>query len=243
MSSGTRGILLLVLLCTLDAGATASAQGEPARLVYLMQYIAADYGTAVQDGKVASETEYQEMLVLSGEILDGYRALRGEHPAAPIVADLERLKSSIHDRRSWDQVRSLGHDLTMRLSEDLGIVAAPAVAPDLARGRVLYESDCAICHGGRGAGDGAAAAGQDPPPTSFRDDVRMSLVSPHQVTGAMTFGVDRTAMPSYREAYTDADLWDVAFFVMTLRDGFDPRPPAVPLDLPLDDVARFSNAE
>jgi S1-C subfamily serine protease/mono/diheme cytochrome c family protein len=131
----------------------------------------------------------------------------------------------------------------MRLSEDLGIVAAPAVAPDLARGRVLYESDCAICHGGRGAGDGAAAAGQDPPPTSFRDDVRMSLVSPHQVTGAMTFGVDRTAMPSYREAYTDADLWDVAFFVMTLRDGFDPRPPAVPLDLPLDDVARFSNAE
>ncbi|HKB07989.1 MAG TPA: trypsin-like peptidase domain-containing protein [Candidatus Polarisedimenticolia bacterium] len=243
MLCGTRGILSLSLLCMLDPGTSASAQDDPARLVYLLQYIGADYGVAVQDGRLANETEYQEMLAFSGEILAGYRALRGERAAAQIVADLEDLGSAVHERRTWDQVRSLAHDLTVRLSEDLKVETRPAASPDLARGRLLYLSDCAICHGERGAGDGLAAAGQDPPPASFRNAIRMNLVSPHQVTGAMAFGVDRTAMPSFGWAYTDAQLWDVAFFVMTLRDGFDPRPPTGPLEVSLSDLARYSNEE
>jgi len=243
VSARRRALAPAALLCALAAGATAASQDDPARLVYLLEYIGADYGVAVQDGRVANEGEYREMLAFAGEIALGYRAVRGERAAAPIVEDLEGLESLIRDRGTWDQVRSLSHDLAARLSEDLTVERVPAASPVPARGRVLYERDCAICHGERGAGDGRAAGGLDAPPASLRDPVRMNLVSPHQVTGAVTFGVERTAMPSFRGAYTDAELWDVAFFVMTLRDGFDPRPPTTPVDVSLADLARLSGEE
>jgi len=237
------GIASLAVLLAMAPVVPATGQEDPARLVYLLQYIAADYGRAVQEGRVANEFEHQELIGLSRRILEEYRALRGPRASESIVSGAGRLERVIRERRPWDQVRALARDLVARLSAELGIRAAPSRLPDLARGRELYDSDCAPCHGARGDGDGWAAPGQEPPPASFRDGVYMNLVSPHQVTGATRFGVPGTAMPSYGGAYGESDLWDVAFFAMTLRGDFDPRPPASPSTISLDDLARSTNEE
>jgi S1-C subfamily serine protease len=41
----------------------------------------------------------------------------------------------------------------------------------------------------------------------------------------------------------DEQLWEIAFHVMTLREGFDPRPPAAELPLALEDLAVSSNED
>jgi serine protease Do len=80
----------------------------------------------------------------------------------------------------------------------------------------------------------------DPPPGSLREP-RMNLLSGRQLYGAVTFGVEGTAMPAHTWAYTPQERWDVAFFVATLRDGFDPRPPAGQAPLRLEDLVEHSN--
>src|SRR5262245_9564274 len=52
--------------CACAAAAdTGSQDASPERLVFLLEYIAADYGNAVRDGKVADAAEYAEMTEFS----------------------------------------------------------------------------------------------------------------------------------------------------------------------------------
>jgi S1-C subfamily serine protease/mono/diheme cytochrome c family protein len=225
------------------AGRRDRDRPDPAQLVFLLQYIGVDYGLAVRDRRVANAFEYQEMLDFSELLVEQYGALRGPGASTEIASGLQRLRQAIRELRPWDEVLALSRDLASRLSVELDVVRAPPSSPDLSRGRELYATDCAACHGPRGGGDGRAASGMEPAPSSFRDPARVNLLSPHQVASAIEFGIDGTAMPSYRGAYSADELWAIAFFVMTLRQGFDPRPPAQPLPLTLEDLARHSNQE
>src|SRR5262249_57873735 len=48
----------------------------------------------------------------------------------------------------------------------------------LERGRAIYETQCAICHGPRGAGDGPAAAGLTLKPPSLQDAPMVAEMTP-----------------------------------------------------------------
>jgi high-affinity iron transporter len=71
----------------------------------------------------------------------------------------------------------------------------------------------------------------------------MRAIAPHQLYNAIGFGVDGTAMPSFDAAYSPDERWDVAFFLMTLRDDFAPEPPAEASPLTVRELAMFSDEE
>ena len=50
--------------------------------------------------------------------------------------------------------------------------------PTLDRGRTIYETQCAICHGPRGAGDGPAAASLPLKPPSLQDAAMVAEMTP-----------------------------------------------------------------
>jgi S1-C subfamily serine protease len=203
-----------------DAAETAQAE----RLVFFLQYVGADYGLAVQAGQATNAFEYTEMLVLTRDLEEGYAALRGDEGSPLVRQGLERLGHLVEHRVAWEEVRGLVRELTPRLAEDLG-VSVESVGPlDAERGRELYASACAPCHGTDGAGAGFAAAGMDPPPTSFLDP-RMAHLSPHQIVGAVRFGITGTAMPSFEGAFSPEDLWNLATYVWNLRGMASPLEP------------------
>ena len=138
-------------------------------------------------------------------------------------------------------VRSLSQDLVKRLTDELDVVPYPPARPDVEAGRELYRVDCAPCHGPVGGGDGPSAPWMTPKPTSFRAPV-MSLLSPYHVFHSASFGMAGTGMPSYR-AVPAADLWNIAFFVMTMRDGFDPVPPVEVVPVSLAEISSLSDEE
>jgi S1-C subfamily serine protease/mono/diheme cytochrome c family protein len=237
LSAGWGFAVVAGLVLAVGAAHPASTTQESRRggeeLVFLLQYIGVDYGAAVRDGQIVDAREYREMLGFVAEAQGRFAALRpGEPASAPVPAALEDLMRRVRSLAPAGEVRDAATALAARLAAEMDVVTSPDRTPDLGRGRAVYASDCAICHGARGGGDGEAAAQLDPRPTSFRDR-RMNLIPPHQVFGAVLNGVPETAMPGWRGARPSDELWDVAFFVMTLREDFSPAPPAAPLPLSL----------
>jgi mono/diheme cytochrome c family protein len=94
----------------------------------------------------------------------------------------------------------------------------------VARGSAAYEKlQCGKCHGSDGRGTGAVT-------TTFEDDWRQPLNSadltepwtfhggatPRDVFLRFRTGMMGTPMPSFKDAATDAEMWDLANYVVTL---------------------------
>ncbi len=84
------------------------------------------------------------------------------------------------------------------------ILSYPAQLPSASRGRPLYETQCASCHGedGRGVVPGAR---------NFSDLDYMRGETPAFFYTAVTEG--RGEMPSFREVLRSDERWDVVFYV------------------------------
>jgi len=97
---------------------------------------------------------------------------------------------------------------------------APALAPDFARGRHVYDANCALCHGPTGQGQTSAGQPAFPPlwgPDSFNWGAGM-----HEVGKAA--GFIKANMPlSQGESLSDQDAWDVALFIDSQERPQDPR--------------------
>jgi cbb3-type cytochrome c oxidase subunit III len=102
-----------------------------------------------------------------------------------------------------------------------GVASSPA---SIARGQQAYDKlQCGKCHGSDGRGTGAAT-------TTFEDDWRMPLLAA-DLTEPWTFhggatsrdiylrfrtGMTGTPMPSFADAASDAEMWDLANYVVSL---------------------------
>ena len=86
----------------------------------------------------------------------------------------------------------------------------PATADSVARGAALYRTNCAVCHGERGLGDGPVGRKFDPVPVDLNKDYTQS-----QADGQLFFTLTRgrVAMPFYRDALSQQERWDVVNFV------------------------------
>jgi mono/diheme cytochrome c family protein len=78
---------------------------------------------------------------------------------------------------------------------------ALATEPDLVRGQILYESDCAPCHGVDGEGG--------PGGTSLRET--LAGVSGTEIMQIVDDGLGQ--MPGFRDEYTIQDLADLHGYV------------------------------
>ena len=188
----------------------------------------------------SNQTEYGEVVRFAKELTQGYEAREGPRRD---LAGLRELEQLIGEARPPDQVWPATPEAAARRSRGaLGGDARPPAPPNLARGRRLWISDCAPCHGPTGAGDGPASTGMDPPPTSFRGDF-LERLTPRQVYNALTFGVDGTAMPSFADAYTAQQRWDVAFYCRRCGSTSSRSGRAKPVAVTLDELAVSSNTE
>jgi S1-C subfamily serine protease len=206
------------------AGIVAAPQHDEAeKLFFLLEYVGADYGAAVEDGAVVDAFEYREVEGFTRLLVERFDAFERRGVSTSTRAGLEELRARVLERAPGSEVRALVSRLATSLSAELRIPPAPATDADPGRSAEFYREHCAACHGLEGRGDGPAAVGLRPRPASFRDE-RMLLLSPRQVHGAISFGVDGTAMPAYGDALTLQDLWGLTFHVLSLREA----PPVAP---------------
>ena len=199
----------------------ASAENEARRLIALLDYLGSDYKNAVQDGKIVSQDEFQEMREFakrSRELLDALKASDRADRAGiePIVKALE---NHIDNKADPKRVSELAASAKEKLLTTYKIVPYPKQLPSLADGKQIFRENCAQCHGENGKGDGPSRKTMNPgtpPPANFTDPERMAGLSPFKAFNTASFGIEGTAMASFA-ALSEEQRWQVAFYVLSLR--------------------------
>ncbi len=131
-------------------------------------------------------------------------------------------------------------DLRRQIEADYDGVRRLTVAPEpaaddasVARGRALFATTCAACHGARGVGDGPSAAalrderGGVIRPRDFTTGVFRSGSAPEDVYVRVKGGLSGTPMPGFSN-YTDEQIWDLVHFILSLKDPSAEKPREAP---------------
>ena len=215
-----RILLGSVMLLLTTSGAMAA--DEPARrLIALLDYLGSDYKSAVKDSRVLSEDEYQEMQEFSKRSLELLEQLKkiDAGDKAGVEAAVKSLAYQVDQKADPQEVAESATTIKEKLIAAYSIVPYPRGLPSYTSGKILYQQNCAQCHGDSGKGDGPGRESMNPktpPPANFTDPQRIGGLSPFKAFNTVSFGIEGTAMASFA-ALSETERWQVAFYLFTLR--------------------------
>ncbi len=212
--------VLLILAALLTLPASAQGAGSSKTAWRLLDYIAVDYSAAVLKGEIVSEAEYAEMREFSKAVRERILELPSVPAKEALLADADKLISGIGKKADIDEVTAVARALASDLLVAYPTPLAPSSLPDLAGAQVLYEENCANCHGLNGRGDGADAKGMKPPPIAFTDLARARHRSTFALYQVITQGLEGTEMKSFGH-FTDEERWALALYAGGFAFGGD----------------------
>jgi len=212
-------MLSLHLAHSAAAAESPTSRPSPRLLVHLLDYLARDYPGAVgPGGQVLSPGEYSEQVEFSHTAVETSRQLPELQASPELLSGVEQLAALIGNKAEPKDVATLAHTLQDQVIKLVHLQIGPVTQPDLPRGKLLYQQNCAVCHGAEGRGDGPGATGLTPPPANFLDSARMDNVTPLHAFNTVRIGIPGTPMPSF-PSLSDADAWHVSYYVLSLLPG------------------------
>lgn len=189
---------------------------EKAKQIWqVLDYLAVDYGAAVQNGAVVSKDEYAEMEEFSANAEKQLSELPKTDASVKLVQQAGKLRALIAAKGSPEQVATQSRALAADVLQVYPVPLSPTQAPDLKTGARLYQANCASCHGAAGHGDGPLAKSLNPPPIAFSDHDRARERSVFSLQQIISHGVAGTSMPAFTQL-SENDRWSIAFFASTL---------------------------
>lgn len=212
--------LMVLLLATYalvggPAHAADTTETKAKQIWQLLDYVAVDYGGAVNNGTVLKVSEYAEMQEFAATDERQLGELPSQNDKGRLLQQATELRRAVANKADPATVAQMAHVLSSAVQKAYPFQVAPAAIPDLARGAQVFQSQCAACHGSQGRGDGPLAASLNPKPTALAEHLRArerSLFALHQI---ISNGVPGTAMQGFG-SLSDEDRWALAFFVGTL---------------------------
>jgi mono/diheme cytochrome c family protein len=99
-------------------------------------------------------------------------------------------------------------------------------APTRASGQLLYQSNCAACHGAQGNGDGPNAFGLRPRPADFTQHMLPGKHTDGQIYVWIRDGYPESAMPAWGQRLSDQQIWQLVTYLRT----FAKSPTAIATD-------------
>lgn len=210
-------LVIFLLEFSLPSWAQNNSQTTVLRIISLIDYIAGDYHNAIASGggKVVSPDEYNEMNDFSS-LIDHYLKLLDQIPPQGLLTEWEDLHQSIEDKKSPIDVEAQASRLKQKFIQNFAVSTAPMALPNLARGKEIFQNSCVVCHGSDGRAQTPTAKQLDPKPVAFADPEILNTLSPFKVYNTLTFGIDKTAMPSFANL-SEEDRWALASYVFSFR--------------------------
>src|SRR3954463_330425 len=137
----------LCFACVLPVPAAAAGPADVQTTWQLLDYVAVDYGGAVQSGKVVSASEYAEMREFSGSAAERIASLPDRPTKKGLVAESTRFRSLVEQKAGSPEVAAAARRLGQHLLAAYPVPLGPKQPPDVAQGTQLFQQNCASCHG------------------------------------------------------------------------------------------------
>lgn len=188
-------------------------------VVHLLSYVSMDYPEAVENGEIVDQEEFEEQQEFTGEAyaLTKESAFLSGKEKENILSQIEDLIKSVDNKKPASEISQRSNLITSEIIKLTGIETAPKSWPSHSNGKVLYDLNCASCHGDSGRGDGPAGIGLEPLPSDFHDADLMENFSVYQAYNSIRFGLMGTGMRAFSEL-SEVEIWDLAFYVKALRE-------------------------
>jgi mono/diheme cytochrome c family protein len=190
------------------AGPDAAARAGGDRAAFALQLVRTEYREQTETG------DYAGVPTLIA-VVDGARtAVTGDDDRARwLDATLARVGEALSKHVPARTVARMCTEATAQFAGHGIRLDTPGTRPDLARGASLYQAACFPCHGPpRGPPPPAAAHLVPRPPRPTE-----SAQTPYELFNRTTYGGAGTAMPSFAETLSDAERWDIAFYLFADR--------------------------
>jgi mono/diheme cytochrome c family protein len=99
-----------------------------------------------------------------------------------------------------------------------GLAAAPKESPELlAKGKAIFDAQCALCHGEKGDPDTSIAGkAMNPKPRNLATDTFKVGDSPDKVFDSISKGLPGTAMAPFGHL-PEEDRWGLTYHVLGMR--------------------------
>ena len=104
-----------------------------------------------------------------------------------------------------------------------GLVNPEPVNPaSVKTGRKLFQTNCSICHGKAGRGDGPVGLKFVPRPADLTSD-RVQARAEGELFLTITHGI--STMPGFQRELSNQERWQLVNFIRNLKPGNESRPP------------------
>lgn len=218
------------------------AEANPVNMLQMLDYMAVDYGSAVKDGEVKNREEYLEMRDFASGIAADAAAMPDGQAKQRLQTQAKQLLALVDKRADGVDVAELTAEMRELVLTEFKVLPTPRRPPDFALGEKLYASNCAVCHGISGDGQGKKAAELNPPPIAFIDSERAAKRSIYGLYNTITLGVEGTAMTAFSK-FSDDARWSLAFYVGSLGVPADVAPNGGKSELTLAQITTMSPDE
>ncbi|KPJ90717.1 MAG: hypothetical protein AMJ53_13085, partial [Gammaproteobacteria bacterium SG8_11] len=182
------------------------------KMLHVLDYVAVDFPSVVEDGAVTNEDEYWEQVEFVRRLVALTKQLPETTEKLSLQENADQLRLAVQQQAAGDKVAALCNAMSLRLIEIFQVGVAPRKAPKLTGAASLYQDNCSACHGAQGFGDGPRAAGLQPAPANFYDRDRQQYRSVFALYNTISLGVTGTAMPAF-ENLSSEQRWQLAFYV------------------------------
>ena len=219
---------LVYLPATVHAKSSSEiVESKTRKVIMMLDIVAKEYALGIDNGNIINATEYEESQVFLEQALERYQTIIGSMPnlenAENLKTRFEKLSVNLKARINPEEVKTSVNTIQSQLLKELGIEMqkSPPRPVDLANGRKIFKTNCALCHGLNGNGNGPLATHLDPAP---------AVLSDPEITGndhstaydnfqVISVGIANTAMVAWSEFLPEEELWDVTYFVRTFSNA------------------------
>lgn len=114
----------------------------------------------------------------------------------------------------WALSTALRHSIRAHSAHEAPSPVALGAPRMIAQGLVLYDRNCAVCHGAPGIAPGAIGLGMNPPPPNLVLPARDG--SARELYWTVSNGIIMTGMPAWKYRMSDQERWAVVAFLKAM---------------------------
>jgi high-affinity iron transporter len=217
--------LTLLFLSSSEANFTpAQVATDAKKIIMMLDIVSKEYQIGVVGGKISNEIEYEESLVFLKQAYERYQQLQlqGSLAPSPLTQQFTDLIQKAQRQVDSAIVRSAIEKIKTTVLEDFGIKISetPAQPVSLDAGKIVYETNCKVCHGAAGQGDGPLAPQLNPKP---------AVLANPEITGdastvaydnfkIISVGIGGTPMMGWAETLSEAEIWNVTYYIRSFSN-------------------------